>query len=220
MSATLPSVDHLFYFGRFNVAHHGYISVMKLALALLSPTYGITIVPSPDTPTWGEYTLPFKHRVHMLQEACKSELTASEQAKIHISDIELELLKQGIDGNFSINTLHVLREQIPPTQSLGIVMGADAATSFTRWKNWQEILQIARLYIVPRAALQTPLQIEKNLSPTLTPYLQNHQVYILPADPRFLSALSTQASSTAVLAGKHEYLPASVQHYTQQQQLL
>lgn len=220
MSTTVPSVDHLFYFGRFNVAHHGYLSVLKLALALVSPTYGITIVPSPDTPTWGEFTLPFNHRVHMLQEACTSELSASEQAKIHISKVELDLLKQGIAGNFTINTLQYLRTQLPQSQTIGIVMGADAATSFTRWKNWEEILQLARLYIVPRAALQTPDQINHSLSAKLVPYLNTQQVYILPADPRFLSTLSTQASSTAVLAGNHDYLPLSVQHYTQQQQLL
>lgn len=220
MSASIPSVDHLFYFGRFNLAHHGYISVIRIALELIAPTFGITVVPSPDTPTWGQYTLPFEHRVSMLKEAFRSELSNLDQGKIQISDIELKLLDEGISGNYTINTLRFLRTKIPKSKTIGIVMGADAASSFTRWKDWEEILKLARLYIVPRAALHTPLQIQKSLAPELLPYLDSQQLCILPPDARFLSDLSTQASSTAVLKGRHDYLPEAVKHYTATQQLL
>lgn len=220
MSAPIPTVDHLFYFGRFNLAHHGYLSVIRIALEMIAPRFGITIVPSPDTPTWGQYTLPFEHRVSMLKEAFGSELSKLDQEKIQISDIELKLLHQGISGNFTINTLRFLKTELPTSETIGLVMGADAAASFTRWKDWEEILQLARLYIVPRAELQTELQIENSLSPKLSSYLDTQRVCILPADTRFLSDLATHASSTAVLAGRLDYLPESVQHYTQQQHLI
>ncbi len=215
---TYPRIDHLLFFGRFNVAHIGYLLVIQTGLQLIRPAKGITLLPSSDTPTWGEYTLPFNDRFAMLQAAIASEFLPEEQKNIHLSRLELELARQGKKTGFTIDALQAFCAS-NPQQTIGIVMGADAGMQLHKWKEYQQIFELSHVFIVPRASIETVTKVYDALPSQLQRYIQgeNARLHVLPLVKK---TTATHASSSKVLAGETNYLPQSVQSYTAAHALL
>lgn len=73
------------------------------------------------------------------------EIAATGEPGFCISRLEYELG----GTSYTVRTLRVLREREPDAQ-LYLVMGADMLFSFRRWRDWQEILELATVVAAAR----------------------------------------------------------------------
>ena len=68
-----------------------------------------------------------------------------ENYKFEVTDIEFHLPKP----NYTINTLVHLKEKYPDKE-FRVIIGEDNLANFTKWKNWERILEDYGLYVYPR----------------------------------------------------------------------
>ena len=83
---------------------------------------------------------PAAHRLAMLRLA----IGDVEHAEIDT----LELDRAG--PSFTVDTLTIMRERFGADRRMHLLIGADAALSFERWKDWRRILQLAEPAVMPR----------------------------------------------------------------------
>lgn len=57
--------------------------------------------------------------------------------------------------SYTIDTLRRLRRSVPPGISLRLLIGADQAAEFHRWKNFRSIIRTAEPIVMPRGAIRT-----------------------------------------------------------------
>jgi nicotinate-nucleotide adenylyltransferase len=78
-------------------------------------------------------------RLHMVN------LAIGDTNKLKSSNIEFGLTQP----SYTINTLAHLKEKYPKHE-FSLIMGEDNLQSFTKWKNYEEILKNHKLYVYPR----------------------------------------------------------------------
>lgn len=111
-------------------------------------------VPSSSSPLKGnnEYASA-EHRLAMLQLAVQS------NPLFRVSDLEIN--RGGV--SYTIDTVRWFRMQFPES-SLYLLIGEDQAAEFTRWKQWESILDVAQLCIVRRKDIYNSAEITKILT--------------------------------------------------------
>lgn len=87
------------------------------------------------------------HRLEMLRRA------VADVPRAEISTLELE--REG--PSYTVDTLEELRRQYGETVELRLLIGADQAVEFYRWKEWQRICELA----VPVVMLRPPWDRER-----------------------------------------------------------
>jgi nicotinic acid mononucleotide adenylyltransferase len=204
-------MEHLYFFGRFNFPHVGYLYVIRESVVQLTPTHGLTIVLSAENATWDKQALPMSARQAMFDIALQ-ELPSKIRAQVHFSTIETTLNT----GGYTIDTLKALQHH--NSGSSAIVMGADAAigipnvhAGFTAWKEWQEILKRAELIIVPRGRFPDAHSVRAHLPTELS------LATVLVTHP---TSEELHASSTAITQGQTAFLPPAVFTYAKTHKLL
>ena len=121
---------------------------------------------------------PAHHRLAMLRLA-----TATiEQAEI----CEIELAREG--PSFTIDTIEQLAQQYSSDVELRILIGADQAIAFHRWRDWQRIVELA-----PPLIMLRPPHTKKEVLDAIGTFvpkddLAQWQSWILPLDMIDLSA--------------------------------
>ena len=78
-------------------------------------------------------------RLHMVN------LAIGDHDKLKSSNIEFGLPQP----SYTVNTLAHLKEKYPQ-HNFSLIMGEDNLESFTKWKNYEEILKNHKLYVYPR----------------------------------------------------------------------
>lgn len=69
--------------------------------------------------------------------------------KLEVTDVEFHLPRP----SYTIHTLVHLSEKFPDKKFV-VILGSDSLDSFTRWKNYQRILEDYELYVYPRPGVQ------------------------------------------------------------------
>ena len=82
-----------------------------------------------------------------------------ENGRVKVSDYEIR--KKTI--SYTINTLRSLTKKYPQDRFYWII-GTDQADSFTKWKDWKEIVNNFKLIVVPRAGFKKAKKELKNIS--------------------------------------------------------
>ena len=132
------------FFGSFNPIHIGHLMIANYMLNF-SDLNEIWLILSPHNPLKEKKSLlPDHHRLELARIAVEN------TKGIKVSDIEFKLAQP----SYTINTLVVLKEKYPNHQ-FGLIMGADNLQSFSKWRNYQEILKISELYVYPRPDCST-----------------------------------------------------------------
>lgn len=121
-----------------------------LAHATLPPRVASTLgcerilyIPAAINPLKDDRPTPAEHRLAMLRLA----LAGLPQAEIRT----IELDREG--PSYTIDTVETLRDAFAPDVELHLLIGADQALDFRRWKDWQRILTLA----TPAVMLRPPL---------------------------------------------------------------
>ncbi|RUO34549.1 nicotinate-nucleotide adenylyltransferase [Aliidiomarina soli] len=128
--------------GTFDPIHQGHIEpVLKLADTFgwshvhLQPCFAPPHRPQPEASD--------QQRLAMVTLACQQD------SRLLADDFEL---RQGKPTR-TVHTLHHVRQQ-HPNASVCFIMGMDSFLQFTSWLNWQQILDLAHLVVLPRPGYQ------------------------------------------------------------------
>lgn len=126
------------FFGSFNPIHNGHIALAKHLLR-----HGldeIWFVVSPHN--------PLKNTADLWDDDFRLQLTRialNDEPQLLVSDVEFALPKP----NYTINTLRTLQQR-HPDRAFVLLIGADNAAIFDRWKNYDEILNSFAVWAYPR----------------------------------------------------------------------
>lgn len=130
----------LIFGGTFDPPHLAHAKLPPIAAIRLG-CQRILYIPAALNPLKTETPpTPSEHRVAMLQLAIKD-----------VPNAEIERLELQREGpSYTVDTLEELSRRFGPETQLHLLIGADAALSFERWKDWQRILELAEPAVMPR----------------------------------------------------------------------
>lgn len=136
------------FFGSFNPVHVGHM-VLANYMASFTGLEQVWFVVSPHNPLKEKSSLLNQNqRLHMVN------LAIGDTNKLKSSNIEFGLTQP----SYTINTLAHLKEKYPQ-HTFSLIMGEDNLQSFTKWKNYEEILKNHKLYVYPRPNSEVPIAI-------------------------------------------------------------
>lgn len=179
----------LLYGGTFDPPHKGHIHLLEQAIRTVQPDK-VVVMPAGIPPHKAASATPGSLRLEMCRcfLGCHPNLTVS----------SWEMEQQG--KSYTVETLRMLREKYPDAQ-LYLSVGSDMLTSFTHWKQWQQILQMAVLVVQSR----TPGDRQQLAGAAQELQQQGGQVL-------FTDAPALEVSSSEIRSGAagEEYLPPEV----------
>jgi nicotinate-nucleotide adenylyltransferase len=73
--------------------------------------------------------------------------------------------------SYAIDTVRALRERFVPQASLIWLMGADSLIKLPTWNSWQELINVVNFAVASRPNYD----LQSNISPELSQFLQKHQ---------------------------------------------
>lgn len=133
----------LIYGGSFDPIHNGHLRMARAASLLLNAD--VVFVPS-KSPRWKNPMASPSQRLSMLKLA----LTENGSGSFFISDFEL---KSDSEINYSVDTVAYFARKYRKRQ-LYLLIGADEANSFPKWKDPDLIAKMARIVYVPRPGVK------------------------------------------------------------------
>jgi nicotinate-nucleotide adenylyltransferase len=127
------------FFGSFNPIHVGHM-VLANYMASFTDLEQVWFIVSPHNPLKEKSSLLNQNqRLHMVN------LAIGDNDILKSNNIEFSLSQP----SYTINTLAHLKEKYPQ-HLFSLIMGEDNLASFTKWKNYEEILKNHKLYVYPR----------------------------------------------------------------------
>lgn len=127
------------FFGSFNPVHVGHM-VLANYMASFTELEQVWFIVSPHNPLKEKSSLLDQNqRLHMVN------LAIGDSNQLKSSNIEFGLPQP----SYTINTLAHLKEKYPQHR-FSLIMGEDNLESFTKWKNYEEILKHHNLFVYPR----------------------------------------------------------------------
>ena len=127
------------YFGSFNPIHIGHLAIAGY-MTEFADLDQVWFVVSPHNPLKKKETLLADHqRLHM------ANLAIGKNDRLKASDIEFKLPVP----SYTIDTLTYLHEKYPKNEFV-LVMGEDNLYTLHKWKNINELISRASIYVYPR----------------------------------------------------------------------
>jgi nicotinate-nucleotide adenylyltransferase len=127
------------FFGTFNPIHIGHMVIANTMLEY-TDLENVWFIVSPQN--------PFKKNLSLLHEFDRLDmvrLSIAYNLKMKICDVEFQMPKP----NYTIDTLVYLQDKYPNDEFV-LIIGEDNLSQFTKWKNYDKILQYFSLYVYPR----------------------------------------------------------------------
>lgn len=136
---------HIIYGGTFDPIHHGHLRLALEVADALSVSQ-VHLVPCHIPPHRGETGASSEQRLELIRLAIEGE------SRLRVDDREL----QRAGASYTADTLRQLREQLGPEEPLVMVVGTDAFAGFDRWRDWQQIPELAHIVVVRRPGAELP----------------------------------------------------------------
>ena len=143
------------FFGSFNPIHIGHL-VIASYMSEYTDLEKIWLVISPHN--------PFKEKKTLLQDLKRLQLVRialEDNNNIKASNIEFVLQKP----SYTIHTLTYLQEKFP-NDEFSLIMGADNLSGFSKWKNYEMIIENHDIYVYPLAGIDLK-SIEESKHPRI-----------------------------------------------------
>lgn len=127
------------FFGSFNPIHIGHLMVASY-MHEFSDLQELWFVISPQNPLKEKKTLLSDHHRLALVN-----IAIDDDSRFKSCDIEFKLPKP----SYTIKTLTYLQEKHPNREFI-LISGTDIFETFTKWKNWEQLLEYYKFYVYPR----------------------------------------------------------------------
>lgn len=131
------------FFGSFNPIHTGHMIIANIMVET-TDLDKVWFVVSPQNPL-----KPSKGLLHEFDRYDMVRAAVYDNYKLEVTDVEFHLPRP----SYTIHTLVHLSEKFPDKKFV-VILGSDSLDSFTRWKNYQRILEDYELYVYPRPGVQ------------------------------------------------------------------
>lgn len=128
------------YFGSFNPLHNGHMNIANYVVDYMNLDKLLFIV-SPNN--------PFKNPKNLCDVNIRLKMVESvisNNRKLEVSDIELKLSKP----SYTINTINKLFELYGTDNEFYLIMGIDNWVEIEKWKNFDDILKLVNVLVLPR----------------------------------------------------------------------
>jgi nicotinate-nucleotide adenylyltransferase len=126
--------------GSFDPVHHGHLIVARIAAETLGLAE-VRFLPAREQPfKIGRHAAAAEHRTAMLRLAIEG------APGFGLETIELE--REG--ASYTVDTLRALRAR-EPGMELALLIGADAAADFPKWREASAVAELARVVVFDRA---------------------------------------------------------------------
>jgi nicotinate-nucleotide adenylyltransferase len=129
---------HVLYGGTFDPVHNGHLAVARHARDALSAQ--VHLMPAADPPHKGPTHADARQRAEMLARATGTETGLVLDRR--------ELLRDG--PSYTVDTLHVLRQEIGDRIPLALLVGADSFLALPSWRSWQQLFELAHFVVAER----------------------------------------------------------------------
>ena len=133
----------LLYGGTFDPPHKGHLHLLKTAINFLNPDK-VVVMPAGIPPHKNASSTPATLRLAM----CEYFMGLGK--KVSISD--WEIAQKG--KSYTIDTISYLK-QCYPNGKVYLLIGSDMLTSFTTWRNWEQIMQECIIIALCRETQET-----------------------------------------------------------------
>jgi nicotinate-nucleotide adenylyltransferase len=142
------------FFGSFNPIHVGHL-IIASTIVQQDDVDELWFVVSPQNPLKERSTLlADHHRLQMVQRAIEDDYN------LRVCDIEMHLPIP----SYTVVTLAALGEKYPEREFC-LVMGSDNLLTFSRWRNYEYILEHYKIYVYPRpGSADAPLASHHNVT--------------------------------------------------------
>lgn len=127
------------FFGSFNPIHQGHLMIANYMVEFTDISQ-VWFIVSPHNPLKEKTSLLADH--HRLAMA---NIAVEDDPRFRASNIEFHLPQP----SYTIDTLTYLAEKYPEKEFV-LICGSDNLPSFSKWKNYEELLTRYHLYIYPR----------------------------------------------------------------------
>ena len=127
------------YFGTFNPIHVGHLIIANY-MADYTELDEVWLVVSPQN--------PFKQKSSLLADYHRlaiARIAVEDNSKVKVTDVEFSLPKP----SYTINTLLALEEKHPDHQ-FALVMGEDNLRTLHKWRSFDDIVNLHKIYVYPR----------------------------------------------------------------------
>lgn len=183
----------------------GHRGVVLYGLSKISGVTEVRIIP-PREHVWGKTAVDFEHRVQMLRLAMQGI-----DPRIHISSAENNAALSG----YSVDTLRMFATNEPEAQ-FGVLVGSDTIDTFHKWKDWEQIVSMATVYVCPRGSL-VQAKHEQNLPDEVRMFVGSRILFLSDPDtaeyPLHIS--STDARAELARNGVTDKVSSDVMNYIQ-----
>jgi nicotinate-nucleotide adenylyltransferase len=155
------------FFGSFNPIHNGHLIIANHILneTDIDKTW---FVVSPQNPFKQANTLLNNYdRLHLVDKAIEND------NRMKASDIEFNLPKP----SYTVTTLAYLKEKYPDHE-FAIIIGSDSFQNFSKWKNYEVIIENYQLIIYKRPGFEIINNLNANLLLMDAPLLEISATYI------------------------------------------
>jgi nicotinate-nucleotide adenylyltransferase len=136
--------------GSFDPPHRGHIAIARAAADRFALDR-VLFAPAGRQPLKPAHAAAsFEDRLAMTELAC------DEDSRFQPSAVDAPL--PGGEPNFTVDTLHALRDSLPPADMLYALVGADSFHTLARWREPERLLDLAEWIVVSRPGfpLETP----------------------------------------------------------------
>lgn len=127
------------FFGSFNPVHTGHLIIADYFVQN-TDIEKVWFVLSPQNPfKTGEVLLEEKSRMELLK------LAICDNENFYACGVELEMERP----SYSVDTIKKLKNDHPDHQFV-LLIGSDNLVAFDRWKSYEKILEMIKIYVYPR----------------------------------------------------------------------
>lgn len=151
----------LLFGGTFDPPHRGHIEPPFAACNAIGADCLVYIPAARSPHKQSGPTIPDEARITLLRGAIEDSLNQAmpegiaRPPEIGISTIEIESAQAG-KPSYTIETLRTLRTEVSPGTTFRLLIGADQAVAFHRWREPDEIAAIAEPVVMLRPPYETP----------------------------------------------------------------
>jgi len=125
--------------GTFDPVHFGHLRLAEESIGHLG-LGGVRWIPAGQPPHRGAPQVTAEQRLEMVRRST----AGNERFSVDASEVEAAA------PSYTVHTLERLRRELGPTQSLVLLVGADAFAGLASWHRWAEIFSLAHVAVSHR----------------------------------------------------------------------
>lgn len=147
--------------GTFDPPHRGHVELPAALREMRYPDAGLVFVPAAVSPfKVGQTPTAARHRVEMLRRA----IEGVENAAVWTDEVD-RAATDGAAPSYTVDTLRRARRVVSGVELI-LVLGADQAIGFHKWREYREIMSLAEVRVLPRGACVTEAEFRREMAGT------------------------------------------------------